>query len=53
MRVIDDGEIGMCDDCSSEDGTRTRVLRDVTINGERVRVAVHLCDDCKSLKKSA
>lgn len=47
MRVIHDPDIGLCDECGSEDGWRRRTLRNVVVNGERMRVDVWLCPSCR------
>jgi hypothetical protein len=46
-RTVSDPDIGLCDDCGTEEGPRARVWRIVSLQGERVRIAVWLCGNCR------
>lgn len=48
MKVIDDGDIGMCDLCLSETGDRKRVLRDGKFNDGPARYAIYACPPCRA-----
>ena len=41
-----EADIGMCDDCGSEDGERHAWRRFVSVPGESKAVTVWLCKDC-------
>lgn len=46
--IHDDGDIGQCDDCMSDEGERRRVFRTVTIEGQQQRIYVYLCSACRA-----
>ena len=47
MTIIDQRDIGACDDCGDETEPRRRTLVDETVNGARVRIIVWLCKPCQ------
>lgn len=53
MRVIDDGDFGLCDDCGSETAPRKRVVRLGKFNDGPARYIAYLCPACRADRKSA
>jgi len=47
VEVNYDPDIGRCDDCGSEEGTRHRTIKNVTVGGEPRRVVAWLCPSCR------
>lgn len=46
MKTYTDPDIGLCDDCGSDEGRRVRRFRVVRLQGVEVRIAVWLCAEC-------
>lgn len=51
--VIDQGDIGACDDCGSEAEPRRLVLVDTTVQGAQVRLYVYVCPPCETQRKAS
>ncbi len=48
MLTYHDPDIGLCDDCGSEKGTRVRRTRTVNMTEtEQARIVVWLCAECR------
>lgn len=45
--VNHDPDIGLCDDCGTDEGRRRRTLVNATLEGEPVRLVAWLCASCR------
>ena len=46
MKITSDPDIGMCDDCGSEDGDRWPRKRRISVGGSPEMVTAWLCQEC-------
>lgn len=51
--VVDDGDIGMCDDCGVDPPRLLRQVVSEVVAGEPKRLAIYLCERCTVARLSA
>ena len=51
--IIDQPDIGKCDDCGDEDSRRHRTVVNVTISGVPERVVAWLCAPCRLRRRTS
>lgn len=50
MTVIDQGSIGLCDDCGDDRQHLYRLVVDATVQGEPKALAIYICGTCQAAR---
>ena len=51
MSIIDQGDIGQCDDCSDSSEPRRRMLVETSLHGAQIRLYVYVCPPCETSRR--
>jgi hypothetical protein len=52
MTVIDQGSIGLCDDCGGDRGHLYREVVPATVQGEPKSLAIYICGPCRAARNA-